>query len=109
MFDQHLAGGRRRHGGRGEGDGDRRPIEPKVDVPVAGDFHRPDAVNGREFVDQFLGDGAGGFAKFPGELEGGGDGEFAEVGLAGLFKDYRGGEAVADEDVLRNGRDDAAF
>ena len=109
MFDEHFAGGGRgdRRGGEGEGDGGA--INTEVDIAVAGDFESANSFYGREFVDEFRGDGAGGLAEFPSELTGGGDGEFAEVRLAGLFEDYRGGEAVADEDVLRNGRDDAAF
>src|SRR5882724_9134146 len=68
-----------------QGDAVCATVEPDVDVAVAGDFHRGDAGNGSDFPDELGRDLLRGLAELFGELEGGGDGELAEIALPRLF------------------------
>ena len=70
-------------------------VEPDVDVAVAGHLHGGHAGDGADFADQFGGDLPGRLAQLFGQLEGAGDGHFAEIALPRLLDGDRQVDAVA--------------
>ncbi len=74
-------------GGNAAGDGGA--VEADVEVACSGYFYAGDAFGelGRELSGQFSGDGSGSFAETLGELEGYGEGEFAQGDGGGLLYD----------------------
>ena len=93
VLDDDLPGGRiaLRAAGLRAGRAVRRAVEADVDVAVAGDFHRGDAFDRADFRNQFLRDLLRGLLQLLGKLKGDRHGQFAEIGLLGLFdRDLRG-------------------
>ena len=84
-------------------------VEADVDVPVAGDFHRGDARDRTDAVDQFLGDLLRRLAQLLGELEGGRHRHFAEVALPRLLDGDRQIDAVANLNVRAERAGDLLF
>ena len=74
----------------------RAAVEPHVDVAVAGDFHGGDTGDVSGGLDQFRSDFAGWLLQFFGQLEGDGQGQFAEGRLFGLLNGDFGLDTVAD-------------
>ena len=84
-------------------------VEPDVDVAVAGHFQGGDAGDGADLRRQFRRDLLGRLAQLLGELEGRGDGQFAEIALPRLLDGHREIDAVANLNVRAEGAGNLLF
>jgi hypothetical protein len=92
-----------------QGRAQRAAIEPDIDVPVAGHFHRRHAFDGPDLRRQFRRDLSGRLSQLFGKVECGWHGHLAEVALARLLDGYCQIETVARQYVCTKGAGNVLF